>query len=510
MSTSLPGSPSFRPARSRSGRFGLLDIFRGSSSPSLTGKSRAKGYRAYNSTNSPRWWWYAGFVVFLLFLFLRYHRSSTPIDLDVPPTWEKLWQYEKDLPQHNPDLPFPEGRHGRYVYFENQIQRLGWNNQLNEVLMNTWLAHRSKRAYVFHHYWWKHEYYPWPRAKARGGKFWGKWPPITPANALLAGPSVGGPWGPGDDAPRSVNVEYFNKVCPKSERRIINTNDVKPAIMWETGDVIFDAWEKLLRDAPERCIVVQAASRKIDGYPQVFDLFLWGSDRILPLWEGFKNSPVSKYLGTSPIVKSAVDRNEYLFHPRGPRSSVPASNNPYDRMLAIHLRRGDYKEACMGLANWNSTFYSWNLLPELPDKFSTPPGYTWGKNTPENIEIYFEHCFPTDNFILEKIRSSRRDYINAAKPGEHRVLDVLFFLTNDKSGWVESLKEKFRQEGWYTIVTTHDLQLDQEQKEVGMVVDMELAMKAAVFIGNGWSSFTSNIVHRRMLDGKQPISTRFY
>jgi hypothetical protein len=34
------------------------------------------------------------------------------------------------------DLPFPEGQTGRYVYFKNQIQYLGWNNQLNEVYVS--------------------------------------------------------------------------------------------------------------------------------------------------------------------------------------------------------------------------------------------------------------------------------------------------------------------------------------------------------------------------------------
>ncbi|KIK69923.1 hypothetical protein GYMLUDRAFT_531194 [Collybiopsis luxurians FD-317 M1] len=50
-----------------------------------------------------------------------------------PPTWEKLYQWEDSLPQHDLNLPFPEGRTGRYVKFENQIKMLGWNNVLNEV-----------------------------------------------------------------------------------------------------------------------------------------------------------------------------------------------------------------------------------------------------------------------------------------------------------------------------------------------------------------------------------------
>jgi hypothetical protein len=50
-----------------------------------------------------------------------------------PPTYKRLKEWESDLPQHNLDLPFPEGRTGRYVLFKNQVQKLGWNNVLIEV-----------------------------------------------------------------------------------------------------------------------------------------------------------------------------------------------------------------------------------------------------------------------------------------------------------------------------------------------------------------------------------------
>lgn len=54
-------------------------------------------------------------------------------DPDPPSNWDKLYKWEDELPQHDVNLPFPEGKEGRYVYFHNQIQMLGWNNQLNEV-----------------------------------------------------------------------------------------------------------------------------------------------------------------------------------------------------------------------------------------------------------------------------------------------------------------------------------------------------------------------------------------
>ncbi|KAF8167276.1 hypothetical protein B0H34DRAFT_681214 [Crassisporium funariophilum] len=433
--------------------------------------------------------------------------SSPPVyDADQPPTWERLWQWERDLPQHNLDLPFPEGRTGRYVLFKNQIQGLGWNNQLNEVLMNTWLAYKSKRAYVFQEYMWNHGHYPWPKEKFRQQN------PTTPLNALLSGPSAGGPWDPEDDAPRSISEAWFDVVCPKAERRIIFTGDVKPAVYWEMGNIIFDHWQKVLTDAPERCVEVTVGPNDTDAVPQTFDLWLWGSTRVLSLWDAFRDSPVTRLLAPSPVVRAAVDRNEYLFLPRGPRPAHPASRNPYDRMLAVHLRRGDYEGHCTNLANWNTTFYSWNLLPFLPDQFEhpSPIGYEPGKNTPEGYAHYLKHCYPNHDQILEKIEKSREEYIRAAKPGEYRTLDVIFLLTNDRTSWVDDLKATLQKSKWHTVVTTRDLEMDQEQKDAGMTVDMEFARMAAVFIGNGWSSFTSNIVHRRLADKKEPISTRFF
>ena len=53
-----------------------------------------------------------------------------------PPKYERLYEWEKNLPQHNLDLPYPEGRTGRYVKFSNQIRLLGWNNVLNELCVS--------------------------------------------------------------------------------------------------------------------------------------------------------------------------------------------------------------------------------------------------------------------------------------------------------------------------------------------------------------------------------------
>ena len=54
-------------------------------------------------------------------------------DPDPPSNWDKLYKWEDDMPQHNLDLPFPEGKTGKYVFFKSQNQALGWNNVLTEV-----------------------------------------------------------------------------------------------------------------------------------------------------------------------------------------------------------------------------------------------------------------------------------------------------------------------------------------------------------------------------------------
>jgi len=48
------------------------------------------------------------------------------------PTWDELKQRERDLPQHNLDLPLPEGRNGRYVHFVDQGAGQEWSHQLHE------------------------------------------------------------------------------------------------------------------------------------------------------------------------------------------------------------------------------------------------------------------------------------------------------------------------------------------------------------------------------------------
>ncbi len=152
-------------------------------------------------------------------------------------------------------------------------------------------------------------------------------------------------------------------------------------------------------------------------------------------------------------------------------------------MLAVHIRRGDFEKACNGLAEHNSTFYAWNSLSFLVDHFVHPVG--WDIDRQVTLKTYMTHCYPTEAFIFDKIRALREAYYRAARPGEVRFLDTVYILTNDRTDWVRRLSQALRDDGWNHIVTTEQLELDSQQKDVGMAVDMDFARKAAMFIGNG-------------------------
>ena len=50
-----------------------------------------------------------------------------------PPLYPELTVAELALPQHNEDLPSPEGKNARFVRFSNQSPGVGLNNQLFEL-----------------------------------------------------------------------------------------------------------------------------------------------------------------------------------------------------------------------------------------------------------------------------------------------------------------------------------------------------------------------------------------
>ncbi|KAF8326474.1 hypothetical protein F5887DRAFT_225590 [Amanita rubescens] len=80
----------------------------------------------------------AGFTALLLYLFfftsrLRKHdvvafpAEAWPGPTGKPPLYDQYREYERHLPAHNLDLPYPNGKHAKFIYFGNfqQGRRMG-------------------------------------------------------------------------------------------------------------------------------------------------------------------------------------------------------------------------------------------------------------------------------------------------------------------------------------------------------------------------------------------------
>jgi len=357
------------------------------------------------------------------------------------------------------------------------------------------LAHKFRRGYVFHDYRWSIDQFPWPGDILSDTER--KDLPRTPLSAFISGPAVGGSWDD-SDAPRAISQGWWNTACPPDERTRIEAEGLgeDAGVDWgraESGGagILSPAWEKALNGS-QRCIEVFPMPKEKDRQSQGFTMGSESSaDSVLSTWEEFRHSPVALYTTASKLVLSAVEKNKVIFQARRGRlgwttPTADSDSNPFDRMLAVHVQRGNsFKKDCMDAAEKNLSFYGWNQLPYLPYRFQHPIGPEWRRGSPENIALFIEHCYPDDDLVYRKIRQAKLEHEATAGPKQPRTLDVLFLATNEKPDWQKAMKRILLQAGWGTVVTTRDLQLVSEQIEVGVAVEMELAQRAAVFLGSG-------------------------
>lgn len=247
---------------------------------------------------------------------------------------------------------------------------------------------------------------------------------------------------------------------------------------------------------------------------------LFGSTRILSLWPALATSPILSAYTWSPLVQSGVSRNFALLQPLHPTKLFDLSApSTLTGLVAVHLRRGDYSRHCPRLAEWGSTYMGLNQFPGLPDKFAPPspsahapdgsshPNDTWtddgeAAHTQTTEEYYLAHCLPTIPQIVSKLH-----FLRLTHPSLRRV----YVLSNGWPMWLSSLKSALQADGWDDLVSSVDVErnLDAEQGYVSMAVDMAIAEKAEVFVGNGFSSLSSNVVMLRMAKGLDESTNRF-
>ncbi|KAG9309925.1 hypothetical protein JVU11DRAFT_9957 [Chiua virens] len=442
----------------------------------------------------------------------------------LPPLYEAYHDYERHLPQHNLSLPFPEGRDAKFFWVPNHVTASGWGNVMQELLLNALLAHETNRAFVF-------DNYTWARDGPEYAEYNGRLIPARiPLSAIISGPIVGSAFGPGDPTPRAVHREYFHQVCPNPT--ILDSNEVVGGDLRYDNNVpasrIFDMWVEKLNSINDPCVEIQLSS------PQLFEIWLFGAPRILSIWPRLSQSPILREFSWSPLVLGAFARNAHLFGPKTqsfrflpsymqPSSPKPtptelhnvepilpaAKVDPITGLLVLHIRRGDFADHCSHLANWSSDWNGFNKFATLPDKFRPPYDGGGGQTTEANTKYYFKRCFPTVEQIVERVREVLADQKRLY--GGAKELRRVYVMTNGEAAWLDELKEALMWiKPWDSVTSSRDLRLSWEAKPVAQAMDMLVGQRAQVFIGNGFSSLTSNIVLFRMLRELPPGDTRFW
>lgn len=297
-------------------------------------------------------------------------------------------------------------------------------------------------------------------------------------NAFISGPTAGGP-GTNNAA---ISTEFWDIVCPPTMRLVISSQD-SPSDT--EGKVIVDWWVERLKTVQNDCVEIDSKEKAIFDREWVpvspvqipipsYSYSFFDSSRILSLWPELARSPIITEYLWSPLVYSILLRNFPILQPE----SIPAlyefsANNTLTGLVAIHLRRGDFRRHCPRLAGWRAQYNGLNQLPELPDKFDSSL-YTYESD--EYNDYYAEHCLPTVEQLVSRLSEIRK---------ENRGLKRIYVLTNAWGFWLNGLKEALLKDGWENFRSTLDLSLDPKQTQVAAAVDMTIAERSHVFIGNG-------------------------
>lgn len=229
------------------------------------------------------------------------------------------------------------------------------------------------------------------------------------------------------------------------------------------------------------------------------------------IWSNLISTPLLTYFAWSPLIELAFDVNRDLFLPPSSLASTPyLSSLPYNTsdptasttnawryplipgLMAIHVRQGDYSSHCNTLASIGDPFISVNSFPSLPDQL-VPPGNaaSHGKlsvewtGSPEQIDYHHRRCFPSIPEIVAKVLEVR------AAPAGNGVRRI-HIMTNGKPPYIAELKSALKEAAeWDSVSSSRDLVLNWEQKFVSQAVDVLVAQRAQVIIGNGVSLSTS-------------------
>lgn len=235
------------------------------------------------------------------------------------------------------------------------------------------------------------------------------------------------------------------------------------------------------------------------------------SDATHSIWPSFKEYLFKHFEWSDHIVK-IVQRTQEDFQLR----SIPTSPMG-DAYMAIHLRRGelefnpncsrsinsspgDFERHCVAQARIHLGFTTWATLPSLENS-TFPPSLQVS-----NESSIVEHCYPPLSRILSII-----DHHARSRPSLRTIHMLHDGAWNHPLVYAQRFQLELsltsagraRAQGWpngpMTRVTHSGmLPIKSGEADWTVAVDIELARRAELFIGNGFSSLSSQIIALRL------------
>lgn len=171
--------------------------------------------------------------------------------------------------------------------------------------------------------------------------------------------------------------------------------------------------------------------------------------------------------------------------------------------MAIHLRRGDFEDHCLYLAETRQGFTTWATLPLIQQTIYSPALDTY------NATSVMAHCYPSLHRILDVISDQARNKSHLRRlhvlhdgAWDHPLVYLQFYKL------AEALKnaEWAERQGWeggpmLRVTHSSDVPIYSGERDWSVCIDVELARRAEVFIGNGYSSLSTQVIALRLGDG---------
>lgn len=124
---------------------------------------------------------------------------------------------------------------------------------------------------------------------------------------------------------------------------------------------------------------------------------------------------------------------------------------------------------------------------------------------------YFKHCLPTIEQVVERAREVRDDWAKTASDHghPHTPLTRILLLSNGWPSFLLELAAALRKEDWEVVDPDESIRKGMGKlNDVDVAVDMALAQRAEVFLGNGFSTLSGNVILLRMAAGEESEGNR--